>query len=103
MHKKFKQNIWDKSYSPYGTYEGLERGNPNEWAQAFKERMSPGEIKEILGDDNPWFILGIPVGSTQAEIKSAFFAKAKETHPDHNPGLDGSEFRRVRAAYEKLT
>ena len=97
-----KRNVFDKSYAPYGTYTG-ERGNPEQWAKAFEQRMSPEEVKEILGDDNPWFILGLKVGATQTEIKVAFFQRAKETHPDHNPTLDGSEFRKVRAAYERLT
>lgn len=99
---KKRSRIFDKDYAPYGTYTGA-RGNPDEWAAAFKARMSPEEIEQILGDDTPWAILGIQPGATQAEIKKAYYKRAMETHPDVNPGKDRSEFQKVQAAYEKLT
>jgi DnaJ-class molecular chaperone len=103
MKRKAKRpSPFSKNYAPYGRYEGP-RGNADEWAKAFGERLPQAEIEEILGDDSPWGILGVKAGATQDEIKSAFFRRAKETHPDRNPGKDGSEFRKVRAAYEQLT
>lgn len=97
-----RKSIWDKDYkSPYGTYEG-ERGSPSQWAGAFEKRFSPEEIKVILGDDSPYTILGLNVGASHAEIRSAYLKLAKATHPDHNPHLDGSEFRKIKAAYESL-
>lgn len=102
MIKKAKRpSPFSRNYRPYGTYEGP-RGNPDEWAKAFGERLPQAEIEEILGDDSPWGILGLKAGATQKEIKSAFFRMAMETHPDRNPGKDGTEFRKVRAAYERL-
>lgn len=89
------------SFAPYGTYEG-ERGNPEQWKFAFGARFSEREIGEIIGNDDPWGILGVRPGATQEEISTAFRGKAMETHPDRNPGKDGSEFRRVKAAYDKL-
>lgn len=100
--KKAKRNVWADDYRPYGSYRGA-RGNPKEWQAAFQARFSKTEIKEILGDDSPWKILGLEMGATQAEIKSAFRKKSMETHPDLNPSLDGSAFRKVKAAYDQLT
>jgi len=102
MKTKKRPSAFDPNYSPYGTYEG-KRGNPDQWADSFKSRFSDAEIKEIIGEESPWKILGLTPGATQKEIRSAFLRLALETHPDRNPHLDGSEFRKVRAAYEKLT
>ncbi len=99
---KKRSRIFDKNYAPYGTYKGA-RGNPDEWAHAFKERMSYEQIDKILGTDTPWAILGIKPGATQAEIKVAYRKRAQETHPDVNPTKDRLEFQKVQAAYEKLT
>jgi DnaJ-class molecular chaperone len=100
--KKPKKNPFASDYAPYGTYTDGERGNPDQWRDSFKERMSPEQINEILGEENEWTILGLKPGASPEQIKAAYRQKAKETHPDYNPGLDGSAFRKVRAAYEKL-
>ena len=100
--KKPRRSIFDPEYAPYGRFTDGKYGTPEQWAQSFRERMSDHEIEEILGEDNPYFILGIKPGATQAEVKTAFFKMAMKTHPDKHPEKDGSEFRRVRAAYEKL-
>lgn len=100
--KKKRPSVWSDNYRPYGRNTGP-KGNPMEWASAFKARFSDVEIQEIIGEDDPWGILGLKPGATQDEIKSAFRKKAVETHPDRNPGLDGSAFRRVKAAFDKLT
>lgn len=49
-------------------------------------------------------ILGISRQATQEEIKSAFRAKARSTHPDANPDdpLAEARFREVAEAYEVL-
>jgi len=47
-----------------------------------------------------WEILGLPVGSTLAEVKAAFRQRALETHPDH--GGDADDFRALHQAYERL-
>lgn len=97
--KKAKRNPFTDP-SRYGTYEG-EFGNPSQWAGAFKKRMHPDDVKRILGDNNPWEILGLRVGATQSEIKSAYRKRVRETHPDVT-GKDGEEFKQVQAAYEKI-
>ena len=90
-----------KDPSPYGTYTGAP-GNAEQWAGAFKERFSPEEIETYLGDRDPWAILGIEPGAPPAEIKAAYRRRAKQTHPDVNPGKDDREFKAVQAAYETL-
>lgn len=101
---KKRSRIFDKDYAPYGRYEG-ERGNPQQWADAFKARFSDTEISEILGADDPWSVLGLRPGATQAQIRKAFLKRTLETHPDRNPQLKGdtAPFRKVKAAYDKLS
>jgi len=87
--------------TPYGTYEGA-AGDPDSWAQAFRQRFTQEEITDILKDRSPWEILGLDPGATQAEIKTAYRTKAKETHPDYHPDLGSGPFQDVQAAYEAL-
>src|SRR6266704_254969 len=97
--KKKRPSVWSDQYRPYGRNEGPS-GNPLDWMHAFKARFSNVEIHEIIGDDDPWGILGLKPGASQADIKVAFRKKAIETHPDRNPGMDGSAFRRAKAAFD---
>jgi DnaJ-domain-containing protein 1 len=52
--------------------------------------------------ENLYEILGVGKTAKSAEIKKAFFEKAKETHPDQNPGKE-EEFKRVNFAYQVLS
>ena len=45
-----------------------------------------------------WEVLGIPSGSSEAEVKHAFRRKAFKVHPDY--GGSDEEFRKLYAAYE---
>ena len=53
-------------------------------------------------DGDPFAALGVRYDATPKAVRGAFRQRARETHPDHNPGLDGSAFRDVRAAYDAL-
>jgi molecular chaperone DnaJ len=50
-------------------------------------------------------VLGVAEDATQDEIKTAFRALARETHPDANPGDAAAEarFREIAEAYEVLS
>jgi curved DNA-binding protein len=45
--------------------------------------------------------LGIPQTASPDEITRAFRAKAKQFHPDHNPGQE-DQFKRINEAYQTL-
>lgn len=100
--KKPRPNPFDADYAPYGAPKGGVKGDTDVWAAHFKARFTEAEIKEYLGDDNPWQVLGIAVGSDAATIKSAYRKRAFETHPDRNPDKGDKEFLKVQAAYEQL-
>lgn len=51
--------------------------------------------------------LGVKKTATKQEIKKAYRQKAKDTHPDKNPGVDtetaATQFREIAEAYEVLS
>lgn len=53
-------------------------------------------------DPDHYGALGVPASATPAELRAAYRRRVVETHPD-KAGGDGSEFRRVQAAYEALS
>ena len=55
-------------------------------------------------DKDPYKVLGVNRKSSQSQIKKAYREKARETHPDKNPGPDAeAQFRDVASAYELLS
>lgn len=57
-----------------------------------------------MKDDEYYSTLGIGKHATAAEIKKAYFAKAKEFHPDQNQGSNTAKekFQKITEAYETL-
>lgn len=53
---------------------------------------------------NPYEVLGLDSGATDADIRTAYLRLAKKYHPDKNPGDKASEwiFREIQRAYETL-
>lgn len=96
-------NIW--TGNPYGTYEGP-RGSRRQWRQAFTERLSPEEAREILDEDSPWTVLGVKAGASVGEIRAAYRALLIKYHPDHHEEARkewaAEQFIRVKAAYTVL-
>ena len=62
-------------------------------------RDYPVEFEEV--DEDPYFVLGVERGATQAEIKKQFYKLAREYHPDK--GGTHEEFIRISDAYELLS
>ena len=53
---------------------------------------------------SPYELLGVDAAATPAQIKLAFFRKARRVHPDVNPSDDApEEFRQLEAAYRELS
>jgi hypothetical protein len=100
--RKPRPNVWDSNYKPYGVPPAGVKGDPDSWAEAFRSRIGDNAavIEEILGDDDPWAILGISKGASADEVKSAYRKRARQTHPD--VGGTEAEFNKVNAAYERL-
>src|SRR5512135_1743773 len=53
---------------------------------------------------NPYHVLGLKKGATEAEIKEAYKLLAKKYHPDRNQGDKDAlaRFMEVKEAYEEL-
>ena len=53
---------------------------------------------------DPYSVLGVAKGSSDAEIKRSFRKKARQFHPDRNPDDAAAEakFKEVQAAYDKI-
>jgi curved DNA-binding protein CbpA len=54
-------------------------------------------------DTELYEVLGVEPTATQSAIKSAYRRAALRTHPDRNPGCDGSEFKKVGEAFQVLS
>lgn len=74
---------------------GGRRRQRRQRASAVQQQSGPsrGEASQILGVDP---------GADQSTVKSAYRERIKEVHPDADDG-DEEEFKRVQAAYERLT
>jgi len=57
-----------------------------------------------MAEQDPYRVLGVSKDASDAEIKRAFRKKARQFHPDRNPGDAGAEakFKQVQAAPEKI-
>jgi len=58
----------------------------------------------MMAEKDPYGVLGVSKGASDGEIKRAFRKKARQFHPDRNPGDATSEakFKEVQSAYDKI-
>ena len=89
-----------EGYRTYDTREGF--GDPGQWRDAFRYRMGLDAAREAVGSDSPRSILNVSLSSTWDEIKAAYRTLVRKFHPDLNPGIDTTMFRKVQGAYEIL-
>jgi len=99
---KTKKNVWDPDYTPYGTYEGAP-GSPDQWRNEFgwawdHSEWGAGRAETVLDNDCPFAVLGIPKGSPNDVVKSAFRKLIMIHHPD-KPGGNKARAEKLIAAY----
>jgi DnaJ-class molecular chaperone len=94
-----KKSVFSSDYSPYGTYEGP-RGSKAEWKDYFNETWTHTTAQEAIQEETPWDIIGVKIGSSATEIKTAFRKKMLVHHPDQ--GGDPVVARKILAAYYLL-
>lgn len=93
---------------PWGDYSNYEKeehwwNDSNFFDNPFEDdfEKSSSNPFESHEDDKHYQVLGLKRSASQEDIKEAFRAKAKETHPDKIGG-DGEQFKIVRESYETL-
>jgi curved DNA-binding protein CbpA len=70
---------------------------------AWQEGMAPKLDGPYCMADNCYTLLGVTRDSEAPEIKKAYRALARDSHPDKNPGADRAVFQKIAAAYEVLS
>ena len=57
-----------------------------------------------MAERDPYQVLGVSRGASDAEIKKAFRKLARQYHPDRNEGSANAEarFKEVQAAYDSI-
>ena len=67
--------------------------------------VAGGSNGSIVAMRDPYVVLGVPRGASEADIKKAYRRLAKKLHPDLSPGNRAHEqqFKEVTAAYDLLS
>lgn len=90
--------------STFRTFAG-ESGNQkwyvhDKYVDQVRQIMNSAGTPALSGED-PWAVLHLRPGAPQAIIKAVWREMARTLHPDR--GGDEEQFKRVQAAYEKLS
>ncbi len=104
----------DLRYSSFGdrlrSFFSRRRKAPDREAPQERERFEHEAIRTPHSIPSPWAILGVPPGSSDAEIKQAFYSLIRTYHPDkaHHLGSEKvrhaeARFKELLKAYEQLT
>ena len=92
-----------ESAATNGPQAKVNMGNFGADWEAWKKRYA-GKVVDLAEQPNPreadCQLLGVAINATPAEIKKAFYQKAKASHPD--TGGDPEVFQQLMAAYERL-
>jgi len=105
---KAKANRFNTGYKQYDTTNGF--GSEDEWRQAFEQRFTESEAKEILEEEDldAWGILGLQEGASLQIVKRRFRELIVIWHPDkaalHGKTIEESEAmsKKIIAAYSLI-
>jgi hypothetical protein len=73
----------------------------HERRQRRQRERPPGAREPTLGEREAYARLGLEPGADEATVRDAYRERVKDVHPDR--GGDEEAFKRVAAAYERLT
>lgn len=73
----------------------------HERRQRRRRERPPGAREPTLGEREAYARLGLEPGADEATVREAYRDRVKDVHPDR--GGDEEAFKRVTAAYERLT
>jgi len=77
------------------------RRRSHERRQRRQRERPPGAREPTLGEREAYARLGLEPGADEATVRDAYRERVKDVHPDR--GGDEEAFKRVAAAYERLT
>lgn len=94
----------------YRTYDPRAEGygNARAWTQEFRATMNLDEARRHVGAESPEAILGVRLGASWTEIKSAYRKAAYACHPDRcavhglSAAVATERFKRLLAAFTIL-
>lgn len=91
-HLQLIESHWAKAFM--GTLRGKKPEPPRE------KTAAPERPASNVDSQNPWEVLGLPPGSSLAQVRAAYRSQVLRVHPDQ--GGEADAFRAVHAAYERL-
>ncbi|WP_424018118.1 J domain-containing protein [Halorientalis pallida] len=81
---------------------GQRRQRAGQQRQQQRQRRRPPSADDGPSRSEAYRILGLDTDADESEVKRAYRQKVKEVHPDTDGG-DEETFKKVNAAYERLT
>jgi len=102
--KPKRPSIFDPNHAPYGRSAP---GNEYEWRGSYEQRMYDHDASiAILGQDNPYSILGLKQGASKAEVKAAYrkivATECKDAFSLIPDPAQVERFKKVHAAYSEI-
>ncbi|MDX2139579.1 MAG: J domain-containing protein [Chloroflexota bacterium] len=102
---EFDWDSWEEFQAQYGKV-GQDDEFHFDWESAFRDAGSVGNSGYKVVDSSPYTLLGVNVGATLDEVKSAYRRKARENHPDLHPPARRQEYTakmiEINAAFEAI-